>query len=307
MPPASFPHVGLLLSFAGMTLGAACFGYILGSLMHPVLASPLALFAVLTWAIYPSQDGVNLSWRNMSGFYLWDSAPNLYTAPAVGALVAPALIGIAFVAVALLLWSRSKRWARGALALLVITLSVVAGNSLVAGTRPFPYDARSQSELDCRTKQVEVCLWPEVEQVAGEHVRAVLADGFLAADANGLSLPPRVSTTSPEFVSSLDLDQIPLFLNSGFEGDAVLRALTEGIVTGRLCSQFVGTEENERALWRARFGVALMLGLDLKATLQFGPGGPTPEDIEQSGVTDVGSAQEVYLEWTKVVQKECAA
>lgn len=307
-PQAGVGDARIPLAFLFMTFGAIGFGYLLGSFIDAVVAVPVSIFVMFTWATYPSMDGENLSWRNISGFSLWDSAPTFGLVPDAGALVAPVVVGLAIVLVAVVVSLRRRRLGLSLVGVVVIAAAILFANTAVEGTRPYPYAERAQSELVCTTERLDICLWPEQDALIGASVRSDLTTAVASAERAGLPLPTRIASVSPDFVGSLDADQTPLYIvdNSG-STESLLRAYVEGIVSGRVCSQFEFTESNEWALWRARYAVALVVGLDPELTLPYGPGGATPEQLEELGIANSDEAIAAYKDWTILVDKECSS
>ena len=160
-PPVTGVQTPLLLAtFAAMTVTAVAFGWLLGAVLHAVIATPLAVFLTYQWSLYPQLDSSNFSWRNMAGYSIYSCCDVVYYSPDIRAVVGPIAIAVGIVVAAFLV-TRFGVLRAAMPALAAIAVTALLANGIVTGTNALARTERPKSELTCMGSAPELCLYPE--------------------------------------------------------------------------------------------------------------------------------------------------
>ncbi|WP_431042508.1 DUF7224 domain-containing protein [Streptomyces sp. P1-3] len=155
------PHLGILAVEAVLLAANTLVGYVLGRLLAPVLAVPVALITSFVATAFP------VSWdilwvRHLVGGGLIDCC-NLDQSVDVRALVSAGVFGTA-VCLAAVVLIHYRRSAPAAIAAVALAAGGFAGGAASArGMGAEPLVSRPTSELACDDGRPRICLWPEME------------------------------------------------------------------------------------------------------------------------------------------------
>ncbi|QTX03963.1 hypothetical protein [Agromyces archimandritae] len=184
----------LLVVAVVQTVTAISIGAALGMLLPAPLATGLALFGLLAWAVYPNTDPENVSWRNITGYALFGCCDSFAYAPDWKALLGPLLVGLAAIAAFLFTAGGTHRSVTAPSSAVVLSAGVIAALTIVSGTGPTGATARTPSDLVCRGTDPSICLFPE--QWASSNatiIEASFRDAYRSATDHDIDIPSRVS------------------------------------------------------------------------------------------------------------------
>ncbi|MFG3049978.1 hypothetical protein ACGFZP_03355 [Kitasatospora sp. NPDC048239] len=157
---AGAPQPGVLAVWAGLLLANTLVGSVVGRVLVPVVAVPLALVAGFVLNAYPAS--FDAFWlRHLVGGGLSDCC-GVDQVLDVRAVWSPLAFSGAVCAAAVLLIRHRGAAAATALALAVTAGGIGLAGSLAQGLGPAPVLARPAEELVCDHGRPRICLWPEL-------------------------------------------------------------------------------------------------------------------------------------------------
>ena len=260
------------LSFAGLALGAVAIGVVLGAVLPPVMAVPVAGALLYAWYSMPL-DGAVLAWRNVTGAGLTQCCLWVDVVPHPQAQLVAIASGAALTIITLLLVAvrpgvlRSVSFAGVAVAIVAILVAVAPS---VPALGQASQVGRDLTELQCEGTSPQVCLWPEQDAEYGPAIRPVVTEAFQRGVAAGL--PMRAAVTP--YVGGLSAGQehgSPINAISMRLGDpdaAILASYGQAVYTSESCA--VPGAVDGPAFGReqgVQYAIALLLGAEPEAAL----------------------------------------
>ncbi|MFF2043159.1 hypothetical protein ACFVVX_22320 [Kitasatospora sp. NPDC058170] len=154
------PQPGVLAVWAGLLLANALVGSIVGRVLAPVVAVPLALVGSFVLNAYPAS--FDAFWlRHLVGGGLSDCCAVDQVLDGRAVWSSLAFSGAVCAAAALVIRYRGAA-AASALALAVTAGGIALAGSLAQGLGPAPVRARPAADLVCDDGRPRICLWPEL-------------------------------------------------------------------------------------------------------------------------------------------------
>ncbi len=260
------------LSFAGLALGAVAVGFVLGNLLPPVIAAPLAGVLLYAWYSMPLGGSV-LAWRNVTGAGLTQCCLWVDVVPHPQAQLIAIASGASITGITLMLFAlrpgvlRSVSTAAAALSIAAILVAVAPSVPELGQTSQV---GRDLTQLQCEGTTPQVCLWPEQEADFGTEIRPVVAQAFRRGVAAGL---PMRSAVTP-YVGGLSAGQergSPINEVSMRLGDSdaeILASYGQAVYASESCAvpHAVESAEFVRQVG-VQYAIALLLGAEPAAAL----------------------------------------
>ncbi|MEV6976771.1 hypothetical protein [Kitasatospora sp. NPDC093806] len=184
---AGVPQPGVLAVWAGLLLANTLVGSVVGRVLAPVVAVPLALVSSFVLNAYPA--AFDTFWlRHLVGGGLSDccAVDQVLDGRAVAASLA--FSGAVCLAAALVIRRRGTPLVLAA-ALALTAGGIVLGGWLARDLGPEPVRVRSADALVCDRGRPQVCLWPELGGARSGLVRAEVRRVADALTAHGVPVP----------------------------------------------------------------------------------------------------------------------
>ncbi|MFE7563553.1 hypothetical protein [Kitasatospora sp. NPDC057500] len=184
---AGVPQPGPLAVWAGLLLANTLVGSVVGRVLAPVVAVPLALISSFVLNAYPA--AFDTYWpRHLVGGGLSDCCAVDQVLDGRAVVASLAFSGAVCAAAVLLIRRRGTPLAVAA-ALAVAAGGAAAGGWAARDLGPEPVRARSAAALVCADGGPRVCLWPELGGARSAVVRAEVRKASAALAGHGVTVP----------------------------------------------------------------------------------------------------------------------
>jgi len=231
---------GLLLSIASVLLFHTTLGFLMGSVMRPVIGVPVALALSYSWLGFTG----TIEWfapRHLAGLVLetccfYDEQVNLLSMSAAIVFSTSASVAFCLVSASALGLTAARPIQRIAAPSAFIALAAVGGLLLSGNLSSTATEPRDVSELKCSGGEVTVCLYPE--QFATEDPVPQVQRMIQKVADLGVRVPLRVTASrapapddhiSFRYVPGMTNDQIAASLASSFQADQWLKCESEPV------------------------------------------------------------------------------
>ena len=306
--PTGAPSPAVPVAFLCMTAAATAAGMLAGRYLPRAIAATVSAVAVFSWATFPQMDGNNLSWRNITGFSLWDSAFSPYFVSDGRAVTAASILAlvlmVAFGAIASLR-SGLRPLAASAITLTAVAAIVAAVTGAIGvaeGTKPYPYAHRSSDDLQC-SEQYKTCLWPELTATSPQ-LGKTLSQWRARLTSSGIEVPPQITSVAPESASMDTAATHVFFANPPRTASYAASVYVYSLVWSDVCQGFVDNEEAEMVAISATSGYSFALGISAK-DFAVHTQSPEPGIEPEQPITTIADAKNAIASWNDYVSEQC--